>query len=133
MPSDFTFSSELNKDWYQSGDMLYTSVLANDTIQAGENRVLTLTLTKSMTENNTGRNNNIAEIAEDYNDLGISDKNSTPGNRTQGENDMGSADVIISIRTGGGIYIAIVVTIIVALAVTVVIVIKKRKNKATEI
>ena len=133
MPSDFTFSSELNKDWYQSGDALYSNTLANDEIQAGESRTITLTLTKSMTENNTGRSNNLAEIAEDYNDLGISDINSTPGNRTQGENDMGSADVIISIRTGGGIYIGIIVTIIVALAVTAVVIIKKRKNKTEEI
>lgn len=133
MPNDFAFSSELNKDWYQDGDGLYTSALANDTIQAGESRVLTLTLTKSMTENNTGRSNNLAEIAEDYNDLGIADKNSTPGNKVQGENDMGSADIIVSIRTGGGIYIAIVVTIIVALAVTGFIIIKKKKNTTEEI
>lgn len=133
MPNDFTFSSELNKDWYQDGENLYTSILANDIIQAGESRVLTLTLTKSMTENNTGRNNNIAEIAEDYNDLGIIDKNSTPGNRVQGENDMGTADLIISIRTGGGIYVAIFVTIIVALAVTTGIIIKKKKNREKKI
>lgn len=133
MPNDFTFSSELNKDWYQTGDALYTNALANEEIASGESRTLTLTLTKSMTEDNTGRTNNLAEIAEDYNDLGISDINSTPANRAQGENDMGSADVIISIRTGGGIYIGIIVTIIVALAGVTVVVMKKRKNQTEEI
>ena len=53
-----------------------------------------------MKENNTGLVNNTAEIAESYNELGLKDKNSTEGNKVKGENDMGSADLIISIRTG---------------------------------
>jgi len=130
IPNDLKFSSELNKDWYQTGDALYNASLANDKILAGEAKEVTLTLTKTMTENNTGRTNNTAEIAESYNDLGLSDSNSTPGNKVQGENDMGSADVILSIRTGGAIWITTTIVLIVAFGVTAFIIIRKKSNKS---
>lgn len=138
IPSDLKFSSELNKDWYQSGTNLYNASLANEKILAGETRELTLILTKSMTENNTGLVNNTAEIAEAYNELGLADSNSTPGNKTQGENDMGSADVIISIKTGEFIFyttLIAVITLVVLSAIAVPIVknVKKNKNKLDKI
>ena len=129
MPNDLKFSSELNKDWYQTGDTLYNAGLANEKINAGESKEVTLTLTKSMTENNTGRTNNTAEIAEAYNDLGLSDVNSTPGNKRQGENDMGSADVIISIKTGGIVYVSIAVAVVTVLAGAAFIIIKIKNKK----
>ena len=43
---------------------------------------------------------NTAEIAEDYNILGLQDKNPTPGNKSEKENDLGSANVVITVRTG---------------------------------
>lgn len=132
IPSDMTFNSELNKDWYQTGNTVYTSILSNEPIAAGETKTVTLTLVKSMTENNTGRMNNRAEIAEDYNDLGLSDINSTPGNQAPGENDMGSADVILSIRTGGALYIGVAIIILVILIITG-FVIWKKKNHNKEI
>ena len=132
MPNDLKFSSELNKDWYQAGDVLYNSSIANDKIVAGESKEITLTLTKAMTENNTGRTNNTAEIAESYNELGIDDSNSTPGNRAQGENDMGAADIILSIRTGGIVYVAITIIIVLVLGSIAFIIVKKKSNK-TEI
>ena len=97
-------------------------------IKAGESKTITLTLTKSMTENNTGLIPNIAEIAEDYNELGIADSNSTPGNRVKGENDMGSAEVLLSIRTGGVVYVTVGI-VIVALLGTIAVVMIKKKNK----
>ena len=127
--SDLKFSSELNKDWYQVGDTLYTASLANEKILPGETKTVTLTLTKAMTENNTGLIPNTAEIAEDYNELGIADSNSTPGNRANGENDLGLAEVLLSIRTGGMLYITIAIIIVVILGVIAIIMIKK-KNKS---
>ena len=129
MPNDLKFSSELNKDWYQTGDTLYNASLANDKIAAGELKEVTLTLTKSMTENNTGRTNNTAEIAEAYNDLGLSDINSTPANKKQGENDMGSADTILSIKTGGAIYATIIAAVATVLAGVAFIIIKIKNKK----
>lgn len=134
IPNDLKFKSELNKDWYQKDSALYNSSLANEKIAAGESKEVTLTLIKTMTENNTGLVNNTAEIAEAYNELGILDSNSTPGNKTQGENDMSSADVIISIKTGEIIFyttIIAVITIVILSAITVPIVRKVKKNKKT--
>ena len=130
IPNDLNFSSELNKDWYTSGgNTLYNASLANTKIEPGETQTLTLTLTKTMTENNLGLVNNTAEIAEAYNELGIADSNSTPGNRVQGENDMGVADVIISIKTGEIIlYSSLIGFAIVALGV-VVIFLQNKKMK----
>lgn len=126
LPSDVEFSSELNKDWYQEGNNLYNNTLSNEKIAAGEIKELTLTVTKRMTQDNVGLINNTAEIAEDYNEAGITDINSTPGNRQQGENDMGSADIIISIRTGGAVmYITLTITLIAVLGVGIYFIRKK--------
>jgi len=126
--TELKFNSELNKDWYQVGNTLYTSKLANEIIKPGETKTVTLTLSKSMTEDNTGLIPNTAEIVEDYNDLEIPDSNSTPANRAQGENDLGTAEVLLSIRTGGYIYITLgIVAVIVLGAVTVILI--KNKNK----
>ena len=132
MPNDLKFSSELNKDWYQTQDGIFNESLANDIINPGESREVTLTLTKAMTENNVGLINNTAEIDEAYNDLGLTDINSTPGNRTKGENDMGSADVLLGIRTGGAVYIGITIgTILVLGIIATVIIVIRRKRKIT--
>ena len=134
MPSDLNFSSELNKDWYQTGAGLYNESLANDAIKPGESREVTLTLTKDMTEDNVGLINNTAEIDESYNELGLADSNSIAGNRVNGENDMGSADVLLGIRTGGAIYIAGTIVAVLVLGAVAFIVIRKRtKNKNEEI
>jgi hypothetical protein len=95
------FQSELNKDWYTGTDEnLYTNAFANRELKAGESAEVRLVLQKDMTAENTGIVNNRAEIFEDYNIYGVSDKNSTPANKAQGENDMGSADAILTVRTG---------------------------------
>ena len=122
----------MNKDWYAKDDVLYTSVLTNDIINPGESRTVTLTLTKTMGEDNLVTRNN-AEIYEAYNDLGLVDSNSTPGNKASGENDMGSADVIVSVRTGGVIYMTIgIMLAIIVLAGIATGIIVKRKNAKEE-
>ena len=132
MPGDLEFSSELNKDWYERGNALYTTALGNDIINPGESRSVTLTLTKTMGEDNLVTRNN-AEIYEAYNNLGLEDSNSTPGNNASGENDIGSADVIVSIRTGGVIYMTIaIVAVIIVLTGIVTGIIVKRKNAKEE-
>lgn len=133
MPNDLKFNSELNKDWYQSGNNLYSSILANEKIKSGESKELTLTLIKSMTEDNVGRIGNTAEIVEDYNELGMQDINSTPNNRVNGENDMGSADAIISIRTGEIYFYSITIIVIIIALSTVIVPIIKTKNKKKSI
>ena len=67
---------------------------------------------------------------EFINELGLADSNSIPGNRTNGENDMGSADVLLGIRTGGAVYIGGTIAIITVLGIIAFVIIRKnRKNK----
>ena len=112
MPNEMKFNSELNKDWYTNGNgALYNSSLANTLINPGESREVTVTLTKKMTENNLGLYNNTAEIYEAYNDQGLTDYDSTPGNKVNGEDDMSSADVLITLKTGEVITISVIAII----------------------
>ena len=125
LSNGLSFSSELNPDWYLSGNELFTKKFANDTINPGEEKEVKLVLTKTMTNENTGVVNNRAEIAEDYNEYGISDVNSTPNNNIAGENDIGSADVIIGISTGGRIIAYVILlminTVLIAIAIKLMI------------
>ena len=103
LPSGLMFSSELNKDWYISGNYLHTKSLENTVINPGEEKEVKLILTKTMTSENVGLINNTAEVYQDYNQFGESDIDSTPNNQNQNEDDFGSTDVIIQIATGGSI------------------------------
>ncbi|MNS74855.1 hypothetical protein D3C72_1083410 [compost metagenome] len=79
-----------------------------------------------MNEQNTGLTNNTAEIFESYNKLGLTDANSTEGNKTKGENDMGSADVIIGVKTGV-VYTYIFSTFAIIAFIGVIAIIAKKK------
>ena len=99
-------------------------------IEAGESKELTLVLTKTMTESNTGLVNNTAEIAEAYNSLNVQDTDSTPGNRQSKEDDMGSADLIISVKTGAMVsYVALTLFLITVVAIGAYIMSKKILKK----
>ena len=126
----------MNPDWYLSGNELYTKKFANEPINPGEEKEIKLILTKTMTSENTGVVNNRAEIADAYNEYGNADINSTPNNNMSGENDMGSADVIIGISTGGTMiaYIILVMinTALIAIAIRLMIkndIIKIKKER----
>ena len=82
-----------------------------------------------MTEDNTGLVPNTAEIAESYNEQGLQDSNSTPGNNVKGENDQGSADAIISIRTGAAVYTGIIISVIAVLGIVAFVIIRLRNKK----
>lgn len=119
MPSEMKFNSELNKDWYTSENgLLYNSSLANSIINPGESKEVTLLLTKKMTEDNLGLYHNEAEIYESYNDLGIEDIDSKPGNRLANEDDISSADVLITLKTGETImFVGLTITILTTIGI----------------
>ena len=130
LSNDYKFSSELNKDWYQDKDAVYCTSLADVKINPGESKEVKLTVIKQMKENNTGLVNNTAEIINSYNELGLTDINSTEGNKVKGENDMSSADVIISIKTGQVVTtVILVITTVVMLGVAIYIIKKSIINK----
>ena len=117
IPSDLTFSKELNKDWNKNSDGTITNTsLKNTIINAGETKTLTLILTKKMTRNSTGTSINTAEIKKSSNDYAIEDKDSIAGNKKDGEDDMSSAQLIVSIKTGTTIaYIGLSIMLIITL------------------
>lgn len=122
------FSQDLNTGWYEGSDgNLYNETLANKAINPGESVELKLILTKQMTEENTGIVNNTAEITKAYNAAGIADRDSTPNNRVQTEDDYGVADVIISVHTGETlIYMSAIITIAILSIIAIYILTKNR-------
>ena len=126
MPEGMKFNSsiEANSKWYTGQDgNLYTKVFENTELKKGESKSVKLVLTKNMTNENTGISNNKAEIAEDYNIYGLSDANSTPGNKVQNENDISSADAVILIKTGETfIYISVILTSLLLVGIVATIV-----------
>lgn len=128
LPTEMTFRSELNSNWYLINGNLYTKELEKTKIQPGETKEITLVLTKQMSENNVGLINNIAEIYEDYNEYGIADIDSTPNNKINNEDDIGAANVYIAIKTGVQVYMYIILSIInvVLIVIALNIVIKKK-------
>lgn len=118
LPEYTKFSTELNKDWYLSENgNVYNSSLANEKIEPGQSKEITLILTAKITEESIGKIvNNNAEIYESYNEQGLKDIDSTPGNKASEEDDMSKADVVLSIVTGKPImYITLALGIIVLL------------------
>lgn len=101
LPQGIGFNTELNKDWYLSDNgNVYNASLANTIINPGESKEVTLVVTKKITEDSLGLINNNAEIYESYNEQGTKDIDSTEGNKVTEEDDMSSADVMVSIVTG---------------------------------
>ncbi len=125
-PVDWNFNSSLNTDWYQSENELYNDSLEDTLIKPGETKEVKLILTKQMTETNTGLTNNIAEIEESENSQDIEDINSTPGNKNKSENDLGSADVIISVGTGAAFRFAFITLLTIVIIATLGYIISKK-------
>lgn len=113
-PQDLEFSSEMNKNWYQATNgELYSKALSNQIINPGETKQLMLTLVKTMNSENTGTSSNIAELNKVSNSYSLEDIDSTPGNRKAGEDDISTAELIISVKTGAPImYISLIISII---------------------
>ena len=110
IPKELEFNSEMNPDWYlDSQGLLHNKALEKIAIEPGKSQTVKLVLTKTLNSNSTGTIENTAEIGTATNLEEIKDIDSTPGNKLGGEDDIGSASLIISIRTGGPtLYIGIV-------------------------
>ena len=130
MPKDFKFNSEINKDWYMTTDgNLCNSSLQNTLINPGESKTITLSLVKTMNQNNTGTSLNMAEILKDTNDFNILDRDSVAGNKKDNEDDISSAELIVSVSTGVVTVIFICLIILVSLISVAVFVYTKREKR----
>ena len=119
LPEDARFSSELNQEWYISDNngAVYNTALENEIIEPDQSKEVTLVLSLNITDKNIGSIvNNNAEIYESYNDQGIQDYDSHDANRLESEDDMSSADIMLSMATGNIIvYTILTITIIMLL------------------
>ncbi len=131
VPEGMELNSSLDKNnaWFTSSDgNIYTSILENVELNPGETKEISLILTKEMSETNTGLMDNIVEIAEDYNIYGMTDIDSSPGNKAQKEDDMSQADVIILVKTGDAfMYTSLIITSVVLLSVAAFVVYSKTR------
>ena len=121
LPSSLKFNSNLNKDWYQKDGNLYNTSLAETKIEPGETKEVTLILTKLMTNSNTGLTNNKAKITSSSNSLGIEDSNK--------DNEESSADIIITVSTGGVVNYIILITLALAIICGTIYIIKRKITK----
>lgn len=121
LPEDARFSSELNQDWYISDNngTVYNTALANEKIEPGQSKEVTLVLSFSITDKNIGTLlNNNAEIYESYNERGLQDYDSQEANRLESEDDMSNADIILSLATGTIIlYTTLVIAVVILLGI----------------
>jgi len=129
-PKSLEFSSDLNKEWYQSDKYLYNESLSDIEIGAGESKEVKLVLSKKMTDSNTGLVNNMAEIKSLRNSMEMEDIDSITGNKQNDEDDIGSADVIISIKTGSTFnYLILAISSIIIVISSIYILDRIKMNK----
>ena len=101
VPEGLRFDPADNPGWKDEGNNVISTTLTEDILlQPGEYTEVEVVLTWINSEDNMGVMTNIAEISEDDNDYDLPDKDSTPDNQKEGEDDIDDAPVMISISTG---------------------------------
>ena len=119
------FAQYGNQKIFLQGWLNRLKALENEIINPGEGKSIKLVLFKQMTEENTGIVSNSAEIAETFNEEGIEDIDSVPGNGLDNEDDLGTADIVISVETGGTFISGAVFVVFVIVALVGVYIFKK--------
>ena len=120
-----------DKNWtLENTNELHNRILAQQEIAPGETKEVTLTLTKTLTPEDTGTIINIAEIGRASNVMLITDIDSIPNNKAEKEDDLARADVIISVSTGITtiISVGVVILILVLTGITIYYLRKRGKN-----
>ena len=101
VPQGLKFVAEDNPGWKDEGNnVISTRLLENTLLKPGEYAEVEVLLTWINGSDNMGVMENTAEISEDYNEPGVPDKDSTPDNKKEGEDDIDDAPVMLSISTG---------------------------------
>ena len=101
IPEGLRFDQTDNPEWTDEGNnVISTRQLENVLLQPGESRTVEVILTWINGENNLSLKTNTAEISEDENEYDVPDRDSTPDNKQDGEDDIDIAKVILTIVTG---------------------------------
>lgn len=120
-PESLVFSSEVNKDWYETDGKLYNISLANETINPGESKTVELVLTKEITEDSKVTIKNTAKIQESFNEQLLKEKDL--------DNNTSSAELLITVRTGGEVvYIGLVISCLMIVSIGIYMINKKVLN-----
>ena len=126
IPEGLAFDGADNPNWTVKGDgVIATRALENTLLKPGENATVTVTFRWINGAENLSLKRNTAEISEDYNEKGVPDRDSTPNNKVDGEDDIDIADVLLSIKTGKAKTYIILAGIILVVLAGGIIVIKK--------
>jgi len=128
VPEGLVFVAEDNEHWTDEGNnIISTRQLTGTTLQPGETAEVEVILRWINGSDNLGPKTNVAEISEDYNEEDVPDKDSTPDNKVEGEDDIDEATVLLSVNQGGGLPILYTNVIIAFLVIILVggILIKK--------
>ncbi len=114
VPEGLKFVAGDNPGWQDAGNnVIKTNLLADRLLQPGESADVEVVLTWINQQDNMGLKTNTAEISKDENDRGVPDRDSTPNNKKQREDDIDDAPVMLSIKTGKATtYIILGVTIL---------------------
>lgn len=108
-----------NEDWFLQNNEAISNLFENKLLQPGESELIPITFSYKLSEQNIGTKINKAIISAYYNEDGIEDK--TPDN-------IAEENMIVTIKTGGKIFITLELIGILAI-VTFLVILKKRKSK----
>lgn len=104
VPEGLVFVAEDNEHWTDEGNnVISTRQLTGTILEPGESAEVEVVLRWINGNDNLGPKTNIAEISEDYNEEDVPDKDSTPDNKKEEEDDIDDATVLLSVNQGGGI------------------------------
>ncbi len=103
VPEGLKFEASDNPNWTDEGNnVISTKQLENTLLQPGESKTIEVILTWINGNDNLALKTNTAEISEDNNEYDVPDRDSTPDNKKEGEDDIDIAKVILSVATGSG-------------------------------
>ena len=127
MPKDLNFNSEMNTNWYiDSEGVLHDIAFSMEELEPGKQVSEKLILTKTISSDGALTIENLAEIGSATNTEGLEEKDSTPANKKDGEDDLGRAKLIVSIKTGGTwMYIGITLVSLTIIALGIYLINKK--------
>ena len=101
VPEGLRFEASDNPLWTDEGNnVISTKQLEKTLLQPGESATVEVILTWINGADNLALKTNVAEISDDYNEYDVPDRDSTPDNKIDGEDDIDIAKVILAITTG---------------------------------
>ena len=126
IPEGLKFVAADNAQWKEVDGKIVTRALEDTLLQPGEYADVTVILTWINGKDNLGLKINTAEISEDYNEYHTRDIDSTPNNKKEGEDDIDTAPVILTVRTGKvGAFFGIAIVTLSIITAGIVVVKKK--------